>query len=217
MKGKAYANRKKESERPMNDFYPTPYALVDVLVNQFGYIPGKTVLDCCCGKKSIGNRLRHYFPDIELTERDLILGNNFLADDYGFSVQYTESKYKAPDYEIKHYDEYYKDIIMNPPFKFFDEFVIKSKGISDRVFCIGKIDFLNAHNRNINGLWDNLEWILPFDRKVAYDRPYRDDGKFECGMLNTGWFVWNAQYEGYPKVKVLDVNDYVVRKTDELR
>ena len=32
MKGKNYANRKPENERPMNDFYPTPSCMVRALL-----------------------------------------------------------------------------------------------------------------------------------------------------------------------------------------
>ena len=32
MKGKNYANRKPENERPLNDFYPTPSCMVKALL-----------------------------------------------------------------------------------------------------------------------------------------------------------------------------------------
>jgi hypothetical protein len=92
----------------------------------------------------------------------------------------------------------------------FDKFVEKSKRIADRVYCIGKMNFFGAHNRNINGLWNNLEWALPFDRQIAFDKP-EIDGKVECGMMVTGWFIWNKNYEGFPKIKVLDMQKYIRR------
>ena len=101
-------------------------------------------------------------------------------------------------------------VIMNPPFKLFDKFVEKSKRIADRVYCIGKMNFFGAHNRNINGLWNNLEWVLPFDRQIAFDKP-EVDGKVECGMMVTGWFIWNKNYEGFPKIKMLDMQKYIRR------
>lgn len=152
MKGKNYANRKPESQRPLNDFYPTPSCMVkELLESEMSVfseeIKNKVILDPCCGKYAIGNILRESgLSDYnKIIETDLIYGNDFLQE-----------------------HEKYKDkidlIIMNPPFKLFDEFVKKSKEISDIVCCIGKLNFFGAHNRNIEGLWKHLEYILVFDR-----------------------------------------------------
>ena len=100
---------------------------------------------------------------------------------------------------------------MNPPFKLFNDFVSKAKQEAEKVFCIGKLNFFGAHDRNATGLWDNMEWVLPFDRQIAFDRP-EHDGKVEMGMMVTGWFVWNAYYDGYPKIKVLDMQRYAWHK-----
>ena len=190
VKGKAYANRKPESERPSNDFYPTPSCMVKALIESdcFNELLDADILDPCCGKRAIGNILREYgFKNI--VEKDIVYGDDFLAD-------WT--------------DNVYDFVIMNPPFKLFDKFVEKSKRIADRVYCIGKMNFFGAHNRNINGLWNNLEWALPFDRQIAFDKP-EVDGKVECGMMVTGWFIWNKNYEGFPKIKMLDMQKYIRR------
>ena len=191
MKGKAYANRKPESERPSNDFYPTPSCMVKALVESglFNEFADAGVYDPCCGKRAIGNVLREYgFKNI--VEKDIVYGDDCLAG-------------RA--------DSAYDFIIMNPPFKLFDKFVEKAKRVADRVYCIGKMNFFGAHNRNANGLWNNLEWTLPFDRQIAFDKP-EVDGKVECGMMVTGWFIWNKNYEGFPKIKVLDMQKCIRRK-----
>ena len=192
MKGKNYANRKPENERPLNDFYPTPSCMVRALLENdfFEEFLDADVYDPCCGKYAIGNVLREYgFKNI--TECDLIYGQDFLAD-------YTDNTFDI--------------VVMNPPFKDFDAFVEKAKRISRKVYCIGKMNFFGSHGRNINKLWEHLEWVLPFDRMIAFDRPETEDGKVECGMMVTGWFVWNRNYEGLPKIKVLDMQKYILRK-----
>ena len=192
MKGKNYANRKPESERPLNDFYPTPSCMVKELVKS-GFFPGDKnikIFDPCCGEGAIGNVLRDYGYK-NITENDLMYGYDFLAD-------YTDNTFDA--------------VIMNPPFKLFDAFVEKAKRISNKVYCIGKMNFFGSHGRNVNKLWEHLEWVLPFDRMIAFDRPETEDGKVECGMMVTGWFVWNRNYEGLPKIKVLDMQKYILRK-----
>lgn len=195
-KGKNYANRKPESERPENDYYPTPSCLTKELIKQLRLKQvrvGRTVLEPCCGKYAISNVLEHNNVfDFQVTSRDLIYGNDFLTDDYS--------------------KERFDTIIMNPPFKLFDKFVEKAKTISPIVCCIGKMNYFGAHSRNINGLWNHLEWVLPFDRQIAYDIPEDEDGKVQCGMMITGWFIWNIYYDGYPKIDVIDVQKYIKGK-----
>ena len=198
MKGKAYANRKPESERPAGDFYPTPSCCVISLLEsgvfpQYPFPRNKEkdirIFDPCCGKYAIGNVLRKYGYK-NITEKDLMYGYDFLAD---------ESK------------EQFDLIIMNPPFKLFDEFVKKAKQRAKYVVCIGKMNFFGAHNRNVEGLWNNLRLVMPFDRMIAYDKP-EVDGKVECGMIVSNWFFWDADYEGLPMIDVLNVQKYIRSK-----
>ena len=129
MKGKNYANRKPENERPLNDFYPTPSCMVKELVKS-GFFPGDKnikIFDPCCGEGAIGNVLRDYGYK-NITENDLMYGYDFLAD-------YTDNTFDA--------------VIMNPPFKLFDAFVEKAKRISNKVYCIGKMNFFGSHGRNV--------------------------------------------------------------------
>lgn len=189
--GKAYANRKPESLRPANDFYPTPSCMVKELIESdvFNELLDIDIYDPCCGKYAIGNVLRQYgFNNI--TEKDIMYGQDFLNSDTDYN------------HDI---------IIMNPPFKLFNPFVEKAKRIANRVYCIGKMNFFGAHDRNVNGLWEHLEWVLPFDRQIAFDKP-EVDGKVECGMIVSCFFVWNKYYDGYPKIKVLDMQKYIRRK-----
>lgn len=188
-KGKNYANRKPEAERPENDFYPTPSCMVKELIeNGFFNEPSEVdILDPCCGKYAIGNVLRQYgFKNI--IEKDLMYGQDFLAD-------YTDNIYDV--------------LIMNPPFKDFNAFVEKAKRISDRVYCIGKMNFFGAHDRNINGLWKHLEWVLPFDRQIAFDKPEDKNGLVQCGMIVSCWMIWNKYYDLAPKIHVLDMQKYI--------
>lgn len=216
-KGKAYANRKPESERPEGDFYPTPSCMVKELLESdcFNELLGIDILDPCCGKYAIGNVLRQYgFTNI--IERDLMYGQNFLYDCYNsvnlFPKYHFIDYKKCKDYEIKVYHENIDAIVMNPPFKEFNGFVEKAKSIADRVYCIGKMNFFGAHDRNVNGLWEHLEWVLPFDRQIAFDIPEDENGLVECGMIVSCFFIWNKNYNGEPKIKVLDMQKYIRSK-----
>lgn len=190
VKGKNYANRKPESERPEGDFYATPSCMVKELIESdvFNELLDIDIYDPCCGKYAIGNVLRQYgFNNI--TEKDIMYGQDFLSSDTDYN------------HDI---------IIMNPPFKLFNPFVEKAKRIANRVYCIGKMNFFGAHDRNVNGLWEHLEWVLPFDRQIAFDKP-EVDGKVECGMIVSCWMIWNKYYDGDPKIRVLDMQKYIKR------
>ena len=192
--GKAYANRKKESERPENDFYQTPYSLTKVLVETGILDNCHHILEPACGQGAISRILEEY--GFEVTSRDLVLGNDFLLDDYS--------------------NEKYDAIVTNPPFDLWDKFVEKAKTINcNKIIFIGRLNYFGGHARNVNGIWNGLSDIYVFDRMVAYDKVLREDGKFETGCLVTGWFVWTNQYSGEPKVHILDVQDYVVSKKEK--
>ena len=198
MKGKAYANRKPEALRPQGDFYETPSPmLIELLENNYFY-PDKNarIFDPCCGNYRIGNTLRKY-GYTNITEKDIVYGDNFLAKDK--DGNYTD---------LTKYDV----IIMNPPFKLFDEFVKKAKLQAKYVFCIGKPNFFGAHSRNISGLWNGLKWCLIFDRMIAFDKP-EVNGKVECGMIVSCFFVWDWEYDKNPMIKILDVQKYIKSTT----
>ena len=191
--GKAYANKNKESDRPDNDFYPTPFGLTYELLNT-GVLDGcKKILEPCCGKYAISSILEKNGFDV--TSRDLIYGNDFLKDDYS--------------------NEKYDAIVSNPPFALWDDFIIKAKSIdANKIVMIGRTNYFGSHSRNINNLWENLSDVYIFDRQVAYDRKPRKDGKMYCGCLITGWFVWTKGYVESPRLHIIDVQKWIVKKNE---
>lgn len=194
-KGKAYANRKKEADRPKGDLYETPSCLVKELLEHGDFPTDRdiTIYDPCCGHYAIGNVLRQYgYKDI--TEKDILYGDDFLAD-------YTDNTYDV--------------VIMNPPFKLFDKFVEKAKRIADEVYCIGKLNYFGTHDRKVKGFWDTLDTVYAFDRMIDYASPEDKDGKVGVGMMVTGWFYWKKSCPPlFPLIKVFDVQKYIRSSKD---
>lgn len=186
--GKAYANKKTLNKRPQADFYETPKCMTEELVKT-GVLDGvKTIWDPCCGKFAITDVLeKHGFTCFK---NDIMYGDDYFANDY----------------------QKHECIVMNPPFMLFDKFVEKAKKEADLVCVIGKANYFGSHSRNINGLWKHLREVYFFDRQIAYDKPLRADGKVECGMMITGWFIWDMLYNGKPTINVIDMNEYILRK-----
>lgn len=189
--GKAYANRKIIEERPKDDFYQTPLCCCIELLNTgiLDEYKDKKVLDPCCGKYAISNFLTK--NGFNVTARDIMYGQEFLNADYS--------------------NEHYDITVMNPPFKDFDSFVKKALEVSDVVCAIGKPNFLGAHNRNINGFWKHLKYMYVFDRMIAYDKEWREDGKVQCGMLVSAWMIWDKSYDGEPVIRFLDMQKYILK------
>ena len=185
--GKAYANRKKESDRPENDFYPTPGGLTLELINT-GELSGyKNILEPCCGQYAISKILEA--NGFNVTSRDLIYGNDFLKDDYS--------------------NEHYDAIVTNPPFDIYDEIIKKAKTVDcQKIICIGRTNYFGSHSRNINGMWDELSDVYIFDRQVEYRTPQLEIPDFCVGALVTGWFIWTKGYSECPRIHIIDVQKY---------
>lgn len=185
--GKAYANKKPETERPDNDFYPTPGGLVLELIKT-GELDGcKTILEPCCGKYAISKILEE--NGFNVTSRDLIYGNDFLTDDYS--------------------GEHYDAIVTNPPFDIYNDIIRKARSIDcKKVIAICRTNYFASHDRNVTGFWDELSDIYIFDRQVEYRTPQLDIPDFCVGALCTCWAVWTKGYKDLPKIHVLDVQKY---------
>lgn len=182
MKGKAYANRKKESERPKSDFYQTPYCLTWELIKLNEFDISKTIYEPACGKGAISSQLKN--AGYSVLENDLnTTGKNFL---------------NCKD----HYDY----IITNPPFSLFDDFVLKAKECSDKFAMIMKTNFFGAYKRNLNGVWKNLNKVYIFNRQIDYQN---EPDVFSCGNLITAWGIWDKNWnENYHETRIIDIQGY---------
>lgn len=186
-KGKAYANRKKQDERPESDFYETPRSLVWQLITTTDVLSGcKKILEPCCGNYAISEELQKY--GFEVTSRDIKYGNDFIEDDY--------------------IGQRYDAVVTNPPFSLFDEIVNKAKTVSNKIVVIGKTNFFGAYSRYKDDFWKHLKTVYIFDRQVEYRTPPRKDGLFMVGCLVSGWFVFDMTYNGPAEIKIMDVQEF---------
>ena len=204
--GKAYANRKPVSERPESDFYPTPGFLtekllesheftdyIDILKSFYKDIRRPCILEPSCGDGAITKVLAKHLDFCDIISHDI------RTDGVDFLTYTPERKIDL--------------VITNPPFSLFDEFVKKAKEIAPVVIFIGKVNFFGAYNRHRDGVWNSLKDVMIFNRQVDYRTESRDDGKFYCGNLVTGWFIWNRFWLApFWHTRIMDVQDGVVKK-----
>ena len=187
--GKNYANRKPIEKRPEADFYPTPKSLIWKLATTGELDNIKTVLEPACGNYAISNEMSKL--GFKVDSKDLKYGNDFLKDNY-----------RQNSYDL---------LITNPPFSLWSEFVDRGKYIAPKMIMLGKLNFLGTYQRNKDGIWHHLKKVYVFNRMVNYESPFRQDGKFQCGVLVTGWFIWDQTWNyDWWQTEIMDVQDYVV-------
>ncbi len=195
-KGKSYAQRKNNKK---SDYYCTPKSLIwaaeDIIKSEFDISAG--MLEPCAGKLSIAEELAKIFKS-----------PGILVNDIYYDLQ-DNGKFPAlkVDYLTRTWKEY-GQVITNPPFMLFDEFVNHAKTHCRKFMFIGRLNYLSTQSRLVSGIWKNLKAIYPFSRYIDYRTPYRTDGAFNVGAMATGWFLWDMEYKGYPGIKIIDVQKY---------
>jgi len=231
-KGKAYAHK---SGQRQGDLYHTPKSLVwvsySIIKREF---TGQSILEPCAGAGAISEELKKY--NYFVTSNDLYIKNkNYINMDYLQNTHICSNQ-----------------IITNPPFSLWDEFVLKAKTHCKKFMFIGRancfgssgrdVDESNCNNckfksskygycdkynkpvskvsddqcilderkRNMKNsfIWKNLKHAYFFNRYVDYQTPYRKDGDFHVGSMQTGWFIWDKDYTDKPNFDILDVQKY---------
>lgn len=185
MKGKAYANRKAVHERPESDNYPTPIALVKELINLGILNKRKPVIEPAAGEGQLA----------------CTLSVN------GFNVWASDLHKNGLDF-FTDYTKPVDQIVTNPPFSQFDDFVMKAKELSPFVVMIGKTNFFGAQSRYKNGVWKHLKHVYIFSRQIDYRTPLGSI-QMNVGNLVTGWFVWDRRWtKPYWNTSIIDVQRY---------
>ncbi len=191
MSGKAYANRKKSEVRPFGDYYATPRSVMWVAKDVFKtfFNVEEQILDPCCGSHIMKDELvKMGFKNV--CENDIILDDG---------VDYLDEKvlWNA------------KQVVMNPPFSKWNEFVQRAKQHATKIAVIGRLNYLSTQSRYENGIWWGLNMVLPFTRYIDYQTPVRNDGCFYVGAMATGWFLFDMNdVHSLPMMGFLDVQKY---------
>jgi hypothetical protein len=183
--GKAYANKRSVENRPIGDLYHTPKSLVWELLKKEKLI--EPVWECACGEGAITDVLSD--NSISYKASDISSGINFL--------------------EIPNDFKWNGTIFTNPPFTYWDEFVMKAKQLTTKnVIMLGRLNYFGTQSRYDSNIWEGLKKVYIFTRYVDYQTPKRNDGLFHVGSLCTGWFLFDMDYTGEPTVGYIDVKGY---------
>jgi len=132
-KGKAYANKKKKEDRPIGDFYSTPVSLLKVasplIISEFS--PHSLILEPCSGEGAISNFLKSSY---------VVETNDLYSEKATFHEDYLEtSSFNG-----------HEQIITNPPFSLWDEFVLKAKTHCKKFMMIGRLNYFGSSGRDVS-------------------------------------------------------------------
>ena len=172
---------KNHKNRQKNDYYATPPEEVENIL-RCEKLHG-TILDNSCGEGHLIKQVKNKYPENKIIATDLVNrgygegGLDFLDKNYPYTNVDT--------------------IIMNPPFKFIEEFVNKSLKIANRkVILFARLQFLESQSRYENIFKENKP-----------DRIYMYVDRVSCGLngnfendknsMTFAWFVWNTDRKTY--------------------
>ena len=182
--------KKNHEDREENDFYATdPNEVYNIC--SYEKLIG-TVLEPSCGMGHMVKGIQKHkaYENIKIVATDLI--------DRGFG----ESGYNFLDYNYPYVNDI-GTIIMNPPFKFIEEFVVKSIEIAQhKVILLARNQFLEG-----GGRYNNIFSKTPPARIYQYvDRiACAKDGNFKRNMISNmafSWFIWDKDtYDGNTYMK----------------
>jgi len=188
-KGKACAHR---TGNRKGDLYYTPKSLVwtadHIIKREFT----GDILEPCAGID--------HFPICEVLNLDIgirTFGNDLFD-------RHTGKNYLEENKRFNAFDE----VITNPPFSLWDDFILKAKTHCKKFMFIGRLNYYGTQSRVKKGIWNNLKGFYPFSRYVDYQGPYREDGLFHVGYLATAWFLWDMEYTGGLDFEILDVSKW---------
>lgn len=185
---------KNNIERQKEDYYATPIEEVTNIMNTIKLPINKDtiILEPCCGGGHMVEGILNYSSQFnnKIIATDIRERNNIFKEkhqlqnvDYHFELDYLSDDYpyNSADY-----------IIMNPPFKLIEPFVIRSLEIAEKgILMFGRLQFLEGENRYNTILKDNppSEVYVYVDRVACYK-----DGDFSIkpnSVQAYAWFYWD--------------------------
>lgn len=183
------ASNHADGEREKNDYYATDPKAVEILLENEQFSP--YVWECACGEGHISNVLKA--KGYKVKSSDLI--------DRGYEGTEVIDFLQTRKEDLK--NDFSRDIITNPPYKFAKEFVEHALDISmdsAKVAMFLKLTFLEGQARRTMFDKNPPTRIYVFSGRVKCAK----NGDFE-GMGSSAvayaWFVWEKGYKGSPIIK----------------
>lgn len=177
------ASSHSDGERETNDYYATPPAAVDKLLEKETL--SKLILEPACGQWHISMTLENHWK--EVVSYDLI------DRWYGWQINFLSNDFMS---------EWSWDIVTNPPFSMAQEFVEKSLSIiweGKKVCMLLRIQFLEWVKRNKFFQENPPRKVYVFSRNIRCAKNW-DFANATWNASTYCWFVWEKWYKGLPEI-----------------
>ena len=169
----------KTAEREQNDYYATdPKALYKLLEHETF---NKNIWEPACGEGNLSKVLKEKGYNVYSTD---LIDRGYQDDVIDF---------------LKTNNKWFGDIITNPPFKFTNEFVIKSLASienGNKIAMFLKLNYLSGKKR-----YNEIYSIYPpskvyiFSGRIACSKNNKPEG-FKGGAMDYAWFIWEKGKQG---------------------
>lgn len=183
---------KNHKERDALDFYATPTIEVENILETMKFdFSNSVILEPCCGDGHMYDGIWNYIDNTG--SADAIIATDIMERGGTFPHS------AGPEYDFLN-DDYLSHIpntpidyiIMNPPFKLIEPFVMKALGIAEKgVLCLGRIQFLEGKSRyeNILQSFPPTNTYIYVDRIYCY--PNGDENVKQASAQCYAWFYWD--------------------------
>lgn len=166
-------------DRPDNDFYPTPVPTTEALLNVESFDGG--IWECACGDGAMANVMERYGYDV--------YGSDIEPRGYGRCLDFfAAADLMAPN------------IVTNPPFSLFNEFIVKAHSFQPKkIALLAKLQALETIERSYILEETNLTrvWIFRARQTIWRNGHAATNNK---GMIAFCWLVWERGYQGKPEI-----------------
>jgi len=185
------ASNHSDDEREVNDYYATDPEALRTLLRYEKF--NRYIWECACGGGHLSEVLMEKGYDVKSS--DII--------DRGFAWTQIIDFLKVSRYDIR--NDFSRDIITNPPYKYAKEFVEHALDISMdsiKIAMFLKLTFLEGQARR--KLFEKYppKTIYVFSNRVKCAK----NGEFEnvsSSAVAYAWFIWEKGFKGNPTVKWL--------------
>lgn len=182
------ASNHTDSEREQHDYYATEPKAVELLLEQESFCP--YVWECACGEGHISEVLKAH--GYKVKSSDLY--------DRGYEGTEIADFLKVKKEHIN--NDFSRDIITNPPYKYAKEFVEKALEISmdgTKIAMFLKLTFLESKARK--KLFEKYppETVYVFSSRVSCGK--NGDFTTAANAVCYAWFVWKKGFKGNPIIK----------------
>ena len=171
---------RKNGDREINDFYPTPSYVVEELLRREKFIGN--IWECACGEGDISKVL--------LKENYDVISTDLIDRGFGKQLDFLKSDFISDN------------IITNPPYKDSLKFVLKAKKqCTKKIAMFLKTVWLESESRYemFQDTEFPLKTVYQFSKRVSL---YKEGIEMKnSGMIAYAWYVWDKDYKGKPTIE----------------